>query len=333
MSSPVFSPDGKFMWTGAEWIPTPPSSPSVSTSSVNMEDSMMSGDVNVKQQSNDISSAINLKDSAMSGDIVINQNNAQEIADAVATAFNRIGFSRSLQKNNDLPITQEVEQIAKLAENLQNVGAQLDTDTIWNLYRIAASNNTEKAKQYSNQLIEMHTRNNEFYELCWILEDSAQVYAKSEDIQMELQLVNQALSISRTYNFKDLELKCLISLANTSNEGGLSLNAQQELLERAFNLMNELGDTTPQARAYTAYGNLLRKQGKYHESITAFENLIQVGTSAAEIAAGMLGVATCYDGKGDKPNAIIAYQRAIDYCIINGELTYADWGKNQLASL
>ena len=117
MSSPVLSPDGKFMWTGAEWIPAPPSSPSASTSSVNMEDSMMSGDVNVKQQSNDIFSAINLKDSAMSGDIVINQNNAQEIADAVTTAFSQIGFSGSLTKSNDIQITQEAKKIAELAEN------------------------------------------------------------------------------------------------------------------------------------------------------------------------------------------------------------------------
>jgi tetratricopeptide (TPR) repeat protein len=105
------------------------------------------------------------------------------------------------------------------------------------------------------------------------------------------------------------------------------------LLERAFELMNESGDTEHQAKAYTAYGNLLKLQGKYHESMTVFENLIQAGTSTGEIAAGMLGVASCYGGIGDKPNAIIAYQRAIDYCIINGELTYADWGKNALASL
>ena len=321
------------MWTGAEWIPVPPSSPSASTSSVNMEDSMMSGDVNVKQQSNDIFSAINLKDSAMSGDIVINQNNAQEIADAVTTAFSQIGFSGSLTKSNDIQITQEAKKIAELAEKSQNAGAQLDTETISNLYWIALSSNNEMAIQYSNRLIEIHTRNNEFYELCNILQSSAQAHAKSENIQMELKLINQALSISRTYNFKDLELECLISLVNTGSESGLSLTAQQELLEGCFKLMNELGNTSFQARAYTAYGNLLRRQGKYHESMLAFEHLIQVGITASNIAAGMLGVAACYGGLGDKPNAIIAYQKAIDYCIINGESTYADWGKKQLAYL
>ena len=24
MTDPVYSPDGKFMWTGSEWIPAPP---------------------------------------------------------------------------------------------------------------------------------------------------------------------------------------------------------------------------------------------------------------------------------------------------------------------
>lgn len=319
------------MWTGAEWIPAPPSSPSASTSSVNMQDSMMSGDVNVKQQSNDIFSAINLKDSAMSGDIVINQNNAQEIADAVAIAFNQIGFSGSLQKNNHLTITQEAKQIAKLAENLQNVGAQLNTDTIWTLYFVARSNDREKAIQYSNQLIEIHTRNNEFYPLCFILNDSSRMYAEDGDLQMKL--INQALNIARKYKFRDLELSCIISLANTGISGGLSLNAQQELLERAFELIDELGDTSNTAAANIAYGNLLRNQGKYHESISAFENAIQVGKSSSTIAAGMMGVATNYQALGDKPNAIIAYQKAIDYCIINGELVYADWGKKQLTYL
>ena len=154
-----------------------------------------------------------------------------------------------------------------------------------------------------------------------------------EDGALQMKLINQALNIARKYKFRDLEISCIISLANTKNSTGLSLNAQQELLERAFELMNELGDTQHQASAYTAYGNLLRNQGKYHEYMTAFENLIQAGTSTSEIAAGMLGVATNYQSLGDKENAIFAYQKAIDYCIINGELVYADWGKKQLTYL
>ena len=65
MADPIFSPDGKWMWTGSEWIPAPPSSASSADSTINLQDSMMSGDVKVDQNSNDASSTINLKDSAM----------------------------------------------------------------------------------------------------------------------------------------------------------------------------------------------------------------------------------------------------------------------------
>ena len=38
----MLSPDGKFMWTGTEWIPAPPSSEG---NQINMQDSVMSGDI------------------------------------------------------------------------------------------------------------------------------------------------------------------------------------------------------------------------------------------------------------------------------------------------
>ena len=68
MADPVISPDGKWMWTGAEWISAPPGT----EAKVNLQDSMMSGDVNIQQSSPNASSVVNLKDSAMTGDIVIN---------------------------------------------------------------------------------------------------------------------------------------------------------------------------------------------------------------------------------------------------------------------
>jgi len=49
MADPVYSPDGKFMWTGKEWIPAPPSAEDVpnqpSEQTINMQDSVIGGDV------------------------------------------------------------------------------------------------------------------------------------------------------------------------------------------------------------------------------------------------------------------------------------------------
>jgi len=42
MSDRMLSPDGQFMWTGTEWIPAPPSSEG---NQINMQDSVMSGDI------------------------------------------------------------------------------------------------------------------------------------------------------------------------------------------------------------------------------------------------------------------------------------------------
>ena len=42
MADPVFSPDGKWMWSGSEWIPAPPGQAS---QQLNMQDSVIGGDV------------------------------------------------------------------------------------------------------------------------------------------------------------------------------------------------------------------------------------------------------------------------------------------------
>ncbi|MFL2984569.1 MAG: hypothetical protein ACJZ5B_03725 [Candidatus Poseidoniaceae archaeon] len=41
MTDIVYSPDGKFMWSGSEWIPVPPSG----NQTLNMQDSVVGGDV------------------------------------------------------------------------------------------------------------------------------------------------------------------------------------------------------------------------------------------------------------------------------------------------
>ena len=49
MTDPVFSPDGKFMWTGTEWVPAPPTASTEaqapSAQELHMQDSVIGGDV------------------------------------------------------------------------------------------------------------------------------------------------------------------------------------------------------------------------------------------------------------------------------------------------
>tara|TARA_B110000003_G_scaffold7076_1_gene7298 strand:+ start:3158 stop:4336 length:1179 start_codon:yes stop_codon:yes gene_type:complete len=47
MAEPILSPDGKWMWTGDEWIPAPPTSSQ--SANLNLQDSVIGGDVNINQ--------------------------------------------------------------------------------------------------------------------------------------------------------------------------------------------------------------------------------------------------------------------------------------------
>ena len=67
MSEPVYSPDGKFMWSGSEWIPAPPKA----------------------------SQTLNMQDSVVGGDVVHNtviNNDVDAVTTAVITALERLGM-------------------------------------------------------------------------------------------------------------------------------------------------------------------------------------------------------------------------------------------------
>ncbi len=92
MVDPTYSPDGKFMWTGNEWIPAPPKSepepPSASEQALNMQDSVIGGDV--------VHST------------VIN-NDATAVTTAVITALQQLGMVSQAPVAPPAPPTPEVE--------------------------------------------------------------------------------------------------------------------------------------------------------------------------------------------------------------------------------
>ena len=67
MSDRILSPDGKFMWTGSEWIPAPPNS----------------------------GNSIEMSDSVIGGDVISNttiNNDPKAVTDAVITALQHLGL-------------------------------------------------------------------------------------------------------------------------------------------------------------------------------------------------------------------------------------------------
>lgn len=82
MSEPVISPDGKWMWTGNEWIPAPPGS---TNASVSLQDSVVAGNLEVNEGDfNEPNNAsLSMNDSVISGGVKITQNNTNDILLAI----------------------------------------------------------------------------------------------------------------------------------------------------------------------------------------------------------------------------------------------------------
>ena len=203
MSDPVISPDGKWMWTGNEWIPAPPTSVPGAESIINLEDSMMSGNVNLEQNSSDASSVINLKDSAMSGDInIITQNNAEDIALAMIQALDRIDFiGQSSPKQISIEEEKELENILSMSDVLDSYDYKFEPNVEINLGDAARlSGNYKSAIQhYQKALDRCREENNSFLEagaLCSI----GRVYQDLSNYPEAEKYYNRSLEIYIEHN-------------------------------------------------------------------------------------------------------------------------------------
>jgi len=102
MVGPILSPDGKSMWNGSEWIPASPA-PSNQSANVSLQDSVIGGDVN------------------------ITQNNAEDIATAMVSALEKMGFSGQSSPAELTPSQEaEVEQVLEMSEQLASHGIEIE---------------------------------------------------------------------------------------------------------------------------------------------------------------------------------------------------------------
>ena len=135
MSDRILSPDGKWMWTGNEWIPAPPS-PSQSAN-VNIQDGVVGGDVNIIQ------------------------NNVEDITTAMVQALERMGFSGQSSPAELTPSQEaEVEKVLEMSEQLAGHGIEIDPWTEISLGNAAKlAGRTHSAQQHYLRALETFRKN------------------------------------------------------------------------------------------------------------------------------------------------------------------------------
>ena len=191
MSDPIISPDGKWMWTGGEWIPAPPSS---------------------SQSAN-----VSLQDSVISGDVTITQNNAEDIAVAMVTALERMGFSGQ-SSPAELTASQEaeVEQILEMSEQLASHGIEIDPWTEITLaYAAKLAGRTHSAQQHYRRALETFRKNGDRQGEAGSLQGLGYIAKRQGDLAEAERLYRESLAINREIGDRQGEADSLINLGNT----------------------------------------------------------------------------------------------------------------------
>jgi len=125
MSAPIFSPDGEFMWTGADWIPAPPSSKNEAST----------------PETTNIAPGLHQQDSVMSGDINTNQSNFVQTNKSVYSGGNQ---HTTINYNSDPAILGILEKIldkgtqSPVNSNLESMEGESQKST-WQFNSISAS--------------------------------------------------------------------------------------------------------------------------------------------------------------------------------------------------
>jgi tetratricopeptide (TPR) repeat protein len=151
MAEPIISPDGKWMWTGTEWIPAPPSGKSVSqnqditdaeilgqisqsseggdnnTQKINLQD--INAHKGVKQTAiskGSSSQELKVSDTVIMGDLTQNTTINNSL-DFIVSVMERLGFSPQSSPSELTPSQEaEVEQVLEMSEQLAGHGIEID---------------------------------------------------------------------------------------------------------------------------------------------------------------------------------------------------------------
>lgn len=110
------------------------------------------------------STDVSLSDSVIGGDVTINQNNPEEIAAAMVSALERLGFSDQGQPESlDEAQQNEVKDILKLSDSLERQGIQLSPQIELDLGRASQTvGNHDNTQNHFNRALESAIQINDF---------------------------------------------------------------------------------------------------------------------------------------------------------------------------
>jgi len=291
MAEPILSPDGKWMWTGSEWIPAPPSS---------------------SQSAN-----VNLQDSVVGGDVHITQNNADDIAVAMVKALERLGFSGQSSPTEITPSQEkEVEQVLELSEQLIGHGVEIEPWTETNLGKSAELLGKNKtAQQHYMRALEIYRKNNEEDGESRALNLLGNLALKLGDLIEAERNQREALRIVTKIDHKDGMSSALNNLAMIARERK-DLDEAQRLFKQSLDIAKEYLGPTDIAIKLNNVGDIFRMQRNFSEAEDYFRESLELFSMSESDNYRFIGIvknnlAIVREKQGGRDEAIKLYQESL----------------------
>ena len=244
MTDHIISPDGKFMWTGSEWIPAPPTTTTETTSSasVSLQDSMVGGDIQISQSSSSPEGKVSLQDSAIGGDINITQNNAEDIAEAMMNTLQRLGFSGQTSPAELTPSQEaEVEQVLEISEQLTSHGIEIDPRTEITLGNAASlAGRTHTAQQHYLRALETFRKNGDRQGEAMSLCNLGNIAKTRVDLDEAERLYRESLAIKREIGDRQGEAMSLQNLGLIASQNG-NMDERHRCYTECVRIRREIG--------------------------------------------------------------------------------------------
>ena len=269
MADPIISPDGKFIWTGTEWIPAPP---------------------NPSQSAN-----VSLQDSVIGGDVTITQNNAEDIAAAMVTALERLGFTGQ-SSPAELTSAQEaeVEQVLEMSEQLASHGIEIDPWTEIRLGNAAdIAGRTHTAQQHFLRALETFRKNGDRRGEATSLNNLGIISQTRGDLAEAERLQRESLAIKREIGDQKGIADSLNNIGTLANTRG-NLAEAERLYRESLAIEREIGNQGGIATSLNNIGVIARKKGNYTEA----ERLQRENRSICEERGDRSGLSTAVQNLG-----------------------------------
>ena len=241
MAEPILSPDGKWMWTGSEWIPAPPSSSQ--------------------------STKILLQDSVVGGDINITQNNAEDIATAMVQALERMGISGQSSPAELTPSQEaEVEQVLEMSEQLVGHGIEIDPWTEITLGNAAnLAGRTHSAQQHYLRALETFRKNSDREGEAASIGNLGNIAQKRGDLAEAERLLLEAKSVYQEIGDRAGVSRQLQNLGEIARHRG-DLAEAERLQRESLAIKREIGDRQGEAASLNNLGLIAQKRGDLAEA-------------------------------------------------------------------